>query len=81
MLAYSRPFQIAVTFEIDLTHYEMIRMELSYLDWLSAVGGLSSIIFAASQMIGKLQSPQMHMTSALFYPDSDNEGDPSSDHK
>ena len=48
VLAYSRPFQIAVTFEIDLTHYELIRMEVSYLDWLSAVGGLSSIIFAAS---------------------------------
>ena len=45
---------MAVTFEIDLTHYEMKRMEFSYLDWLSAVGGLSSIILAASNMIGKL---------------------------
>ena len=66
---------MAVTFEIDLTHYEVKRMEFSYLDWLSAVGGLSSIIFAASNLIGKLQSPQMHMTSALFYPDEDNAGD------
>lgn len=51
-------------------------MELSYLDWLSAVGGLSSIIFAVSQFFGNLESAQLYATSAMFYPDSDeNEAD------
>ena len=51
-------------------------MELSYLDWLSAVGGLSSIIFAVSQFFGNLESAQLYATSAMFYPGSDeNEAD------
>ena len=69
VLAYDRPFYIAVTFEINSTHYEVIRMELTYFDWLSAVGGLSSIIFSVSQLAGNLESAQMYATSAMFYDD------------
>ena len=57
VLPYARPFQIAVTFEIDSTKYEIIRLEFSLFDWLSAIGGLSSIILAVSAGIGALESP------------------------
>ena len=57
VLPYARPFQIAVTFEIDSTKYEIIRLEFSLFDWLSAIGGLSSIILAVSSGIGALESP------------------------
>ena len=50
----------------------MARMETSYLDWLSAVGGLSSIVLGLSQLLGNLESAQMYTASSMFYP-SDNE--------
>jgi len=66
VLPYLRPFQIAVTFEIDSTKYELIRLEFSLFDWLSAIGGLSSIILGASTIISALESPQRYVTSALI---------------
>ena len=75
VLVYDRPFQIAVTFEIDSTSYEMNRQEFSFLDWLSKIGGLSSIILGVSQFVGNMESAQMFATSSLFYPGSDGEDD------
>ena len=48
-------------------------MELSYLDWLSSVGGLSTIIFGITQFMGNMESASMFTTSSMFYPDSDGE--------
>ena len=56
ILPYTRPFQSAITFEIDMTHYEMTRMEFTFFDWLSAVGGLGSIVFAVSNAAGALDN-------------------------
>ena len=58
ILPYKRMFQTAITFEIDTTLYEVIKIEYSAFDWLSSIGGLSSIIFAISQAIGSLEDSQ-----------------------
>ena len=81
VLIYDRPWQIAVTFEIDSTYYKLIRMELSYLDWLSSVGGLSTIIFGITQFMGNMESASMFATSSMFYPDSDGEEDSGKERK
>ena len=65
VLPYARLFQIAVTFEIDSTKYELTRLEFSLFDWLSAIGGLSSIVLGASTVISALDSPQRYVTAAL----------------
>ena len=44
----------AIAFEMDLNHYEIIRTEFTFLDWLSAVGGLGSITFAIVKRLGSL---------------------------
>ena len=66
VLPYARLFQIAVTFEIDSTKYEIVRLEFSFFDWLSAIGGLSSIVLGASTVISALESPQRYVTAALI---------------
>ena len=58
ILPYKRPFQTSITFEIDLTLYELIKVEFSAFDWLSAIGGLTSIVAAFSQLIGNIEDPQ-----------------------
>ena len=45
---------MAITYEIDSTLYESHRIEYTYLDWLTAIGGFSSILFAVSQSVGAL---------------------------
>ena len=65
-MPYSRPFKAAVTYEIDSTKYHVIRFEFTVFDWLSAIGGLSSIILAISTTIGALESPQRYVASALI---------------
>ena len=57
---------MAITFEIDLTQYEMTRMEFTFFNLLSAVGGLGSIIFGVSNAAGALDNAQMFVTSALI---------------
>ena len=52
-----------------MTHYEMTRMEFTFFDWLSAVGGLGSIVFAVSNAAGALDNAQMFVTSALLPPE------------
>ena len=47
---------MAITFEIDLTKYEMTRLEFTFFNWLSAVGGLGSIVFAVSNAAGSLDN-------------------------
>ena len=37
-------YQIAITYEIDASKYSIYRIETTYFDWLSAVGGFSSIL-------------------------------------
>ena len=66
ILPYRRLFQVAVTYEIDSTKYEFFRLEFSFFDWLSSIGGLSSIILAVSTAIGALESPQRYVVSALI---------------
>ena len=69
LIPYKRLFQTAVTYEIDMTHYEMTRKEFTFFDWLSAVGGLGSIVFAVSNAAGALDNAQMFVTSALLPPE------------
>ena len=66
VLPYNRRFQIAVTYEIDSSRYEIVRVEYSFFDWLSAIGGLGSIILAVSKLVSALDSPQRYVTSALI---------------
>lgn len=47
----------------------MTRMEFTFFDWLSAVGGLGSIVFAVSNAAGALDNAQMFVTSALLPPE------------
>ena len=58
ILPYKRQFQTAITYEIDLTLYELIKVEFSAFDWLSAIGGLTSIVAAISQVMGSIEDPQ-----------------------
>lgn len=66
---YVRKFAIAITFEIDVTGYSIIRLEPTYFDLLSAVGGLSSILLAISQFVGLAKNTQLFVTSAMFRSD------------
>lgn len=78
MIPYSRKFQVAITFEIDLTLYEMTKIEYTVFDWLSAIGGLGSILFTISQAFGAFEDAQMYVTSAMI---KDESGDSLSDSK
>ena len=66
VLPYERKFQAAVTYEIDTTKYEIVRVEFSVLDWLASVGGLSSIILAVLKVVSTLESPHRYVASALI---------------
>ena len=58
--------QVAVTYEIDPTLHEVVKMEFTFLEWLSLTGGLSSILFVASQSIGSLDDTSLFVLSALM---------------
>ena len=79
VIPYSRKFQVAITFEIDLTLYEMTKIEYTVFDWLSAIGGLGSILFTISQAFGAFEDAQMYVMSAMIR-DGEN-GDSMSDSK
>ena len=78
MIPYSRKFQVAITFEIDLTLYEMTKIEYTVFDWLSAIGGLGSILFTISQAFGAFEDAQMYVASAMI---RDENGESMSDSK
>ena len=68
-LPYARKFEVAVTYEIDSTQYESRKIEYTYLDWVAAIGGFSSILFAISNAVGALDNAQMQVTSAMLVPE------------
>ena len=61
-----RDYVVAVTYEMELTEANIFRIEPTYFDWLTAVGGLSSIILAVSRIIGSIKSTQMFVTSSMM---------------
>ena len=70
-----------MTFEIDSTYYEVNRIEFSFLDWLSKMGGLSSILLGISQFVGNMESAQMFATQSMFYPEDDGQDTDGSEKK
>ena len=61
-----RDYAIAVTYEMETQEVNIFKLEPTFFDWLSAVGGLSSILFAISQLIGSIKSTQMFVTSSMM---------------
>ena len=78
IIPYLRPFQTAITFEIDSTKYEMTRVEFTFFNWLATVGGLSSIALAITNAAGAFDNAQMYVTSALIRPSPDKSSSSSS---
>ena len=61
-----RNYVIGVTYEMETQEGHIYRIEPTYFEWLSAVGGLTSILFAFSQLIGSFKSTQMFVTSSMM---------------
>ena len=61
-----RNYVVAVTYEMETQEGTILRLEPTYFDWLSAIGGLSSILLALSQLIGSIKSTQMFVTSSMM---------------
>lgn len=80
MLPYKRQFQAAVTFEIDPDKHEVRKIEYTLFEYLSAIGGLSSIFMSISQTLGHLDDAQVYVTSAMVS-DEDGRKDRDGDNK
>ena len=55
-----------MTYEIDLTKYELIKKDFTLLEFLSGFGGLISIFLAITQVIHLFESPHYFVTSAMM---------------
>ena len=74
-LPYKRQFQVAITYEIDSTEHVSIRIEVTALDWLASIGGLTSALLVCAQAIGALDDAQMQVTSAMLVQEKDDDDD------
>ena len=65
-LPYANKYQIAITYEVDPTQYQMERIDFTLFEWLSGIGGLG-FMFRFCQLVVKWSdNPDLFVTSAML---------------
>lgn len=72
-LPYKRQFQAAITFEVNPDQHETRKLEYTVFEYLSAIGGLSSILVTVSQALGNLDDTHVYVTSAMIGHEDDDQ--------
>lgn len=57
---------IAISYEIEAAEHRILRLEPTFFDFLSGVGGLGSILIGISRLVGMFKNTQMFVTSSMM---------------
>ena len=65
-MPYKNLWQVAVTYEVDPTLYDIERSDFTIFEWISNIGGLSFVSSVAAYVVSTADSPDTIVTTAML---------------